>query len=379
MKTKLWLFLIIIGFAFSACEKDDSVRKGPPDHAKAKGNITANLNNGGDNNDGIENGVTPLIAGRHFEVGTVTVEFDGDYILVTYDIDEPGWYITETHLHVSIDKEGIPTNNPGNPMIGHFEYSDDYDPYDEVLTVTYEILRTDIDPDLEFECYAFAAHAVVATGKGDIAGLDDFNARFPEGPVKVQIANGPNPGNMAYFENITLSGGSFLDRTYDLGWCVQTGIRVANPGTAMAYSSYDLPDDVFLVNYPENFDKVNWLLNNISANDFCHELEQDITMGDIQMAIWALIDGGEPDGLEYVTPFSADMVDKIVKKAQAYGTGFKPDCGELVVIVLDYGKDAQNIIVGYPLPCFRKETAWGAGDTFVDRGNWAMYFYSCDN
>ena len=377
MKAKLWLFLIIIGFAFAACEKDDEL-KGPPAHAQAKGNITANLNNGGDNNNGIEDGVTPLIAGQHYEVGTVTVQFDGDYILVTYDITEAGWYITETHLHVSIDKEGIPTNNPGNPMIGLFEYSGEHD---KVLTFRYEILRTDIDPDLDYECYAFAAHAVVATGEGDVSGLDDFNALFPEGPVEVQIANGPSAGNLAYFENVTISGGSFLDRTYDLGWCVQTGIRVANPGTATAYSSYDLPDpdDVFLVNYPENFDKVNWLLNNISASDFCHELEEDITMGDIQMAIWALIDGGEPDGYQYVTPYSPEMVDKLVEKAEAKGTGFKPDCGELVVIVLDYGADDQNIIVGYPLPCYQEETAWGAGDTFVDRGNWAMYFNACDN
>ena len=58
--------------------------------------------------------VTDLIAGQHIDVGDVTVWNDGDYLYVTYVVNEPGWYLTETHLHVACDWEDIPQTKKNN-------------------------------------------------------------------------------------------------------------------------------------------------------------------------------------------------------------------------------------------------------------------------
>ena len=80
MKIRLWYFLILMGFAFAACEKDADFRGGPPDHA-GKGRDVAIL----DNNNGCEKYVidgiaqTDLMAGQNINVGTVKVEFDNGF------------------------------------------------------------------------------------------------------------------------------------------------------------------------------------------------------------------------------------------------------------------------------------------------------------
>ena len=66
MKTKLWLFILAFGLIFTACEKDDEFKGGPP---AGKGRVVADLSEPCE-----INGETPLIAGQHHKVGTVRVE-----------------------------------------------------------------------------------------------------------------------------------------------------------------------------------------------------------------------------------------------------------------------------------------------------------------
>lgn len=99
--------------------------------------------------------VVPLYAGQNMEVGTVTVENNGTVLYVTYEVTEPGWYLTETHLAVEDNVADIPqTKKTHNPIPGKFEYSMVHDP--PVMKYTY-----DVDIGDEGSPLYIAAHAVV--------------------------------------------------------------------------------------------------------------------------------------------------------------------------------------------------------------------------
>ncbi len=69
------------------------------------------------------------------------------------------------------------------------------------------------------------------------------------------------PGSDSYFTTQIIGTETKLDGTYD-GWCVDTDrVIYANTSyTVNVYSSYEaLP--VGLVEHPENFPKVNWIIN----------------------------------------------------------------------------------------------------------------------
>ena len=58
-------------------------------------------------------------------IGTVDVYTDGDIVTVTYTITDPDWTLELTHLWIG-DCGDLPTNNPGNPLIGQFPYSESH-------------------------------------------------------------------------------------------------------------------------------------------------------------------------------------------------------------------------------------------------------------
>ncbi|UCG94963.1 MAG: DUF4842 domain-containing protein [archaeon] len=108
--------------------------------------------------------VTDLIAGQHTDVGDVLVWNDADNLYVKYLIEEEGWCLTETHLHVADSWEEIPQteakgkgkgNSGGNPIPGQFEFSGEHDCIAE-HTYTVPLGDWDCETDL-----AIAAHAVV--------------------------------------------------------------------------------------------------------------------------------------------------------------------------------------------------------------------------
>lgn len=81
--------------------------------------------------DGLKNQSADLIAGQHIDVGSVSVELvdlvydDGvvDTLSVTYDTEDSGWYLDQTHLWVESEEYPvIPANKKGNPKIGNFPY-----------------------------------------------------------------------------------------------------------------------------------------------------------------------------------------------------------------------------------------------------------------
>ena len=97
-----------------------------------------------------------------------------------------------------------------------------------------------------------AAHGVVQTG-----GADGLEAMLPDQVTISTVYPGLEFSAPSYFD-ITVSGGTTLDGTYD-GYCVDTDGGAVS-GTANVYSSYE-PLPQTRIEYPENLDLVNWIIN----------------------------------------------------------------------------------------------------------------------
>lgn len=108
-----------------------------------------------------------LLAGRTESVGTVEVTNDEDNLCVVYSVDD-GWGLEEAHLHVdSGDGDSIPTNKPGNPKVGRFEYKKEG--LGGVSSTEFEIFLEDEGAEAGEEL-TIAAHAVVRSdGKEESA------------------------------------------------------------------------------------------------------------------------------------------------------------------------------------------------------------------
>lgn len=104
-----------------------------------------------------------LYGGQTIDVGTVTVgttEENSGSIYVKFNTN-PGWYIKETHVFVGPAGSSVPVNKPGNPRIGHFPYSTEY----EYSDYTTEVYYPTIDY-VDGEAFVIATHAVVYSDDG---------------------------------------------------------------------------------------------------------------------------------------------------------------------------------------------------------------------
>jgi hypothetical protein len=313
--------------------------------------------------------VTDLVAGGgNFEsailVGQVEVWNDGSYLYVKYKIGEPDWCMTATHLHIATSLEGIPQKN-GNPPPGQFEYSM---PHECATEYTYEI---DITWPPGTELY-IAAHADVCTKAGFSSHVDAFAEMLPDTVTMSLIPGAP----ISYFQ-VTITNGGILDGVHN-GWCADYDHGIYGDGrlyNAYASSSYEeLPCDA--IDFPENLDLVNWILN----QDFVGK-ESPGGYGKynewiVQLAIWSLLE----DEIAPIHPDLQSRVDEIIAAAQANGEGYVPGCFELIAVILipfsgEICPSAQAVLIPFVLPCVpvQCETAWGFGLDFPGN-NWAMYF-----
>jgi hypothetical protein len=303
--------------------------------------------------------------GGGIDVGEVQVWNDGNFLHVTYVVDAEDWCMTKTHLAVATDPGVIPQKK-GNPIPGHFEYSDTH----ECITEhTYHIpLASDWNIDTELYIAAHANVQKLIRWESDLAGLE---AALPD--QAIMSVKYPYGGGPAYFPH------TYVDGIDHLGWCIDTDhvIYQNTNYTANVYSSYEtLPAG--LVEYPENLDLVNYIINQgyIGQPSACGGV---YTYGDVQRAIWALVeDNQSTSGLG---SWSQCRVDEILAAANANGEGFEPGCGDVVAVILAPVGGQQVIIAQvtfaeFEVPCipvYQTETAWGDGDDFDGR-NWAMYF-----
>jgi hypothetical protein len=311
-----------------------------------------------------------------FKVGEVKVWNDETNLYIEYVVTEPGWCLVQTHLHAATSPGEIPQTKKGNPKVGQFEYSSEY-PFEpcEQSPAPYVIPLGDWAAG---EKLSIAAHAKVQTIVGWESDLDGFEAALPD-QVTMRVVH---PGGDSYF-NVTITNGGDLNGTYD-DWCVDTDHTISpnRNYTADVYSSYEtLPDG--LVEYPENLDLINWIINQnfVGQPSVCGG---NYTYGDVQRAIWELIEDEQSNS--GLGSWSQCRVDEIVNAAQLNGGSFEPGCGDVVAVILVPVDGSQLTIaqvtfadVDVPcIPIYRDETAWG-GDYFDEPlefpgDSWAMYF-----
>jgi hypothetical protein len=325
--------------------------------------------------------VTELLAGQNVDVGEVQVWNDGESLYVKYLIDadltpaEPSddgvpTLIYQTHLSVAAWLAGIPQTKKGNPVVGQFDYSTVHDP--GVAEFTYEIPLADVDGGVGEHLF-IAAHAVVQK----LGGLEGLELALPGQVVLNVTYPGTGFGEPSYFD-ASLAGGTILDGAYD-SYCVDTDNTISSGSdyTADVYSSYDeaLPGD--LVEFPENLDLINWIINQGFVGQTSSGGPGTYTFSDVQRAIWTLIDDQvSTAGLQ---SWSQERVDEIVAAAQANGEGYEPGCGDQVAVILAPTDGSQVIIAqvtfaAVEVPCEEiSETAWAEGMSF-DGSSWAMYF-----
>ncbi|MDX9930335.1 MAG: thioester domain-containing protein [Bacteroidales bacterium] len=325
--------------------------------------------------------VSDLLAGKNTRVGVVRVTTDGEYLTVKYEIEGGGWLISETHLSVTASLAEVPAGTDLNPKTGLFEYKTNHDPY--VSSYTYSGIPVNGNKQLYI-----LAHAVVERVTGWQTNLEQVSIILPD-YVNMSVSY-PYTGASSYFTT-TVTNGGILDGTYD-GWCVDAGntIYTGTSYLAEVISSYDETCLEGIVDNPANMDKVNWVMNQGFVGTPSLS-EGDFTYGDVQLAIWALIDNGT--SLSGVGPYSQARVDEILALAEDGGNEFIPECGQKLAIVLRpvdaTGNPvaaqitiAQVTIITFPTVCVPltagDETAWAAGYDFGG-SNWAKYFIYCLN
>ncbi len=349
MKKILNLFVLLVLLTFLSI----GVLAHPPDEP-----FTTELLAGGGN---LENAIP---------VGQVEVWNDGDYLYVRYIITQNGWCITSTHLHIATSWLDIPQKN-GNPIPGQFDYKT---PHECVTEYMYQI---DITWPQGTELY-IAAHADVCSVTGYSSDIEAFAASLPENVV-MTILQQPAIDGMSYFL-IGIDDGDVLYGEHH-GWCADTDreIHAGDIFNVYPFSSYEnLPPNT--VEFPENLDLVNWILNQNYVGQISPGGYGIYTYGDVQRAIWGLIEDWNPTtgGLG---PWNQDRINEILADAYANGEGYYPGCMDLIAIILipfdALGFPiAQITMIPVPLPCipiYECETAWGNGFDFIGK-NWAMYF-----
>jgi hypothetical protein len=330
---------------------------------------------------GYENGISvDLIADggsleTGFVVGNIYVWHQGSDLHIDYTITEPDWEMTLTHVHIGDDLDDFPLTKQGNPQVGKFDYQYAYDP-----PVTSDSISIPYNGE-----NMIAVHADVQTICGYEADIVGFEANLPA-QVTFKVTY-PYGGGPAYFPHtyITGFGGPNDTQVLDIySWCVDTDHTIGQNTwyTANVYSSfYELP--VGLVEYPDNLDQVNWILNQEFVGQPSPGCGGVYTYGDVQRAIWELVeDNPSTSGLG---AWSQCRVNELIAAANASGEGYMPsECGDVYGIILAPVNNqqvliAQAIIGEVGIPCIEVycgETAW-AGELEVNEfpgRSWAMYF-----
>ena len=353
MKIRILPLMLIIGIILTGCKKDDEAAPDPKINAI----------------------IVPLLAGENMEVGTLTVWNDKNKFFVKYTA-KIGFTIKETRLHTWEPKgyswndyfHGFPfTSNTKNPDVGRFTYNGKHN---SKMEVEYEISLESI-PESGF--FAVAAYALITSGL-DI--FKSFAEILPEtASVKIMYAE---LGAQSYFPQTVVSNtGGFLDGKY-CGWCAETRVPISQNRwyDADIFSSLEDLSEKNILKYPENINKVNWIINQrFVGNDLTGTDDQGeevnyglVTYGDVQYAIWDLISTLPPD---ISSPHNMDRVNEIVRRAESYADFF-PEIGGIFALICNI-ENAQNILIEYPVPYYEEEAAWGKGEYFNDQEKRAMY------
>ncbi|MFC1866487.1 hypothetical protein ACFLYB_07265 [Chloroflexota bacterium] len=186
--------------------------------------------------------------------------------------------------------------------------------------------------------------------------LSDLCDSFPDGPLTVDFDL--DGGYNASYIRAAIAGGSIIADGLYAAWCADLGrsINVSDTFTAMAYCSYDLASlPQGYVDNPDKYDEVNWVLNQDFVGADSPGGFGTYTSGDVEMAIWTLLDDGPipQNAIDSLTaPYDPDRLNEIVTGANA-NDGFMPGGGEKLVVVLSpmLGDEVgQTVLITIDIP-----------------------------
>ncbi|HAZ14140.1 MAG TPA: hypothetical protein DCY86_15235 [Bdellovibrionales bacterium] len=311
------------------------------------------------------------------DVGDVSVWNNATTLFVRYQIvdqtpadQRDNLCLSQTQMHIARFALTIPQTLSGSPKIEKFHHKTEHTPC--VTDYTYQIpMKRRAGKKL-----VIATHAEVRT---QFFGLEGFASLLPD-TATIHVSN-VVAGGPSYFPALTVTDGAFLNGVYH-GWCVDSANTISRnfPLTASIYSSYEpLPEGT--VDFPQNFDLVNWILNQHYVDQTSASGQGVYTYGDLQKAIWTLLD--DETSTSSLGVYNEERVQEILTNAKALGENFVPGCKEIVAIVFDPKTSSgaqQQVLIGQAtaadlgVACeTRKETSWGKGKEF--RGKlWAEYF-----
>ncbi|MBR9700751.1 hypothetical protein GOV11_02700 [Candidatus Woesearchaeota archaeon] len=304
--------------------------------------------------DTCEETVYPLFAGQDIDVGTLTVDEDGDNLVITYSTTGD-WVMTETHLDVQCSTEEIPRtvkrgkkNAPdtyGGPIPGHFKYVAYHDPAVTEWTETLE--RPDCDGNL-----IIAAHAVVR--KEVVLGTPHTTV---VSDTSVQVTD----GNI--YTNLSLYPYNAIAAWQHSAWISNVNPTFAGSGATWIWESVYANDPLAdeYVTFKKTF-----------------EIEGEPTAGTLRITCdneYTATLNGLPVG-----------VDDNWKSVESYDVTSLLNAGSntLEVIALNWGTPGSST-GSNPGACIfdleadsivrevYEETAWSNGTRFVPKGNWATY------
>ena len=304
---------------------------------------------------------------------------------------------TDIHIHFAATVADIPHARNGNPIPGQFEYNIPVtDPHQSVFEIP-----------VAFDAVGAIHLAVYRPG-----GIEGFNFYLPDNQVTLRIVDYPSAGDPSYFR-MQVTNGGFIS-TYDMGygpgvyeaWCIDNDhtIGLGTDYAGYLYSSYDpLPSWLVgpgLIEYPENFDKVNYLINHFESGQLVQPVEVDcaprldpatglpsapeaLTYSDLQRAIWSYMDDNQ--STSGLINWSQWRVNALLCETNAGGEGFVPGCAQKVVfLVVPAGTFNIQVVIGQPVigevvvSCTSSGgTAWGDGKfgaQFPGAKQWGTYF-----
>jgi len=397
MKKLIYLIVLalILGLVLTGCSLLSNIGQAPANEQSGVSSITKIVRTNGSSDFSVT-----LYAGQDEPVGTVEGIIDGTSLTITYETTGC-WEMSETHLHVASSLEGIPHTQKGNPIPGQFGYSTSHNPW--VSTYTYNItLEKELGP---CEKLYIAAHADVKCLAEHCIYFEDYDEKdpvsletTPNGPVNFYMTDYSSLSNLEVGDYALLAPSGSLP-------VVSSPATNTNPEDTypniVAFTTggpkYKEADDIVLDDH------------GTGAGGNMLTDPQDTSQTELMWHAYSQFLGIVIDvtGLNWVKDMSLVTVDLdhgelwhflyfdaggflIHKDTIEAGTGnydgeafpmsWSDDMYSIAKVVV-FGEMNNNVkgVVGYAIDnicitsAVQEETAWGDGERFVEKGNWATY------
>ncbi|MGB5420490.1 DUF7467 domain-containing protein [Algibacter sp.] len=212
--------------------------------------------------------------------------------------------------------------------------------------------------NIEEDTSSFSLTSKSTSARTSISCTPDLEALELGLPDVVEVHVTEKPGANAYFTIDILD--TNLAGTNLEAWCVDQDLSLYanNKADFVVYSSYEtLPPGEF--EFPENFDLVNWMLNqnfigqaSVSGGNY--------TFGHVQYAMWLLVDDSvciecsalaAPGEATWTSNSAVNvaMAQEIAQAARDNGEDFIPGCGQKIGVILN-PSDKQAIMIVVDVP-----------------------------